>query len=106
MTKRQTGVLIVVGVPTLLVLGFLLARQDPNSRVCPQCGRSDRTVPIVYGKPGPDLINDARQGKCVLAGCMVKADSPKWNCQECGESWGTAAEAREASARWWEFWRR
>ena len=36
---------------------------------CPECGSLD-VVPILYGEPGPELIEEERQGKIALGGCF------------------------------------
>ncbi len=59
-------------------------------RTCPQC-HAEAVVPIVYGLPGPELMEDAEAGRVALGGCMVSPDNPRWSCQACGWS-GTSLE--------------
>ena len=37
--------------------------------VCPKCKSAAQVVPIAYGRPGPSLIEEAKQGKVHLGGC-------------------------------------
>jgi hypothetical protein len=97
MTRGHVILLIVCGLVATLAIS--LSSTEPISQtkpsVCPNCGQEGSIVPIIYGKPGQDLINDAKNRKCVLGGCVIKGNSPKWQCLNCGESWGIADEARE-----------
>ncbi len=54
---------------------------------CGECGSHD-VVPIVYGLPGPELIEQAEAGEVVLGGCVVEDGSPVWHCNGCGYEWG------------------
>jgi hypothetical protein len=54
--------------------------------VCPECG-SENVIPIVYGKPGEELIEKAERGEVKLGGCVVTDDSPYRYCAECGNEW-------------------
>lgn len=38
-------------------------------QLCPQCG-SDALAEIVYGYPGPELLDLVEQGKVILGGCV------------------------------------
>lgn len=49
---------------------------------CPACG-SREVVRIVYGYPGPELVQDAESGKVTLGGCCVSGFDPSWQCLEC-----------------------
>ncbi len=103
MAKRFLVLLIVGGVVALLTLKLSQNWQTVSQTkptVCPRCGQEGSIVPIIYGKPGQDLMNDAKKGKCVLGGCMIDRDSPKWQCLNCGERWGIADEAREHYLNW------
>ena len=53
---------------------------------CPQCRYDDQVVRIVYGLPGPDLIDQARHGEVALGGSRIGADSPQWYCRGCMRS--------------------
>lgn len=54
--------------------------------VCPKC-QSGRGVPVVYGMPGPELVERARRGEVVLGGCCVQPGI-EWECASCGHEWG------------------
>jgi len=53
---------------------------------CPKCG-SERTVPIVYGLPGPELQEAARRGEVLLGGCIVRPGQPTMACLHCKHGW-------------------
>jgi hypothetical protein len=54
---------------------------------CPKC-RSNNTIPIVYGMPGPELVEAAERGEVALAGCIVSHFDPSWTCKACGNQFG------------------
>ena len=45
---------------------------------CPVCGRL--SLPIVYGMPGPGLLDAADRGAVVLGGCVVEDGQPTHEC--------------------------
>jgi rubredoxin len=51
-------------------------------RKCPECGT--KLLRIVYGMPGPDLFDEAEQGKVLLGGCCISFNDPTWGCSHCG----------------------
>ena len=53
---------------------------------CPECGATE-VVPIVYGLPGPDLVESAENEEVVLGGCLIGGTQPQWRCVECDHSW-------------------
>lgn len=53
---------------------------------CPKCG-SLCTVPIIYGKPGPQLERAAARGLVALGGCIVEPSSHTRRCLDCNVSW-------------------
>lgn len=55
----------------------------PKPRRCPECG-STRIVPIAYGMPGPETVEEERRGDVIIGGCMIGPDSPGWGCGACG----------------------
>ncbi|MFT7479861.1 MAG: hypothetical protein ACI80N_003168 [Gammaproteobacteria bacterium] len=57
---------------------------------CPACG-SRKTIPIVYGMPGMELIKQVERGQVVLGGCLVGPDQPDRRCRECEHSWNTTS---------------
>ena len=52
---------------------------------CPACG-SLRVARIVYGFPGPQMIQDVESGRIALGGCCVSDFDPAWQCLECKAS--------------------
>ena len=48
---------------------------------CPKCKEKSAVVRIVYGKPAPQLLKDAQNGKVHLGGCSV--DSKRHYCKTC-----------------------
>jgi hypothetical protein len=60
-----------------------------KQQTCADCGA--RTVPMVYGLPGPEGLERAERGEIVLGGCPIeKGASPAWKCsnRECGLEFG------------------
>ena len=58
---------------------------------CPRC-RSDEVVPVVYGTPSAELVEESRAGRVALGGDVHWPEAPEWRCVACGHEWG-AAEA-------------
>lgn len=54
---------------------------------CPSCGRA--AAPIVYGLPGPELVQAAERGEVIIGGCCITADEAMANlgCTFCGNEW-------------------
>ena len=50
------------------------------------CG-SENTIEIVYGYPGPELMESAERGAVELGGCCVFPDEPDHRCRECDAEW-------------------
>ncbi len=53
---------------------------------CPRCGQQG--LPIVYGNPTLDAVEQAQRGELILAGCLVQAGAPTHACQRCQHEWG------------------
>lgn len=49
---------------------------------CSRCG-AVRSRRVVYGYPGPDLIEAARRGEVVLGGCNLGEPVGVWFCEDC-----------------------
>jgi hypothetical protein len=62
-----------------------VTHQNSMSSSCPQCGAAE-VVPIIYGFPGPQLVEEAERGEVALGECRVSDDDPKWCCQQCDYS--------------------
>jgi hypothetical protein len=54
--------------------------------VCSECG-SANVIPIIYGKPGQELIEKAERGEVKLGGCVVSRESPYNYCKDCKAEW-------------------
>lgn len=74
---------------------------------CPDCS-SSQVRQIVYGEPGPDLWEQAEKGLVTLGGCLLEAESPSWNCADCGNRFGTqrkrsANQQPRSQAEWMDL---
>jgi len=58
-------------------------RQRMNTEPCAECGSLD-VVPILYGYPGPGMMDAAEQGRIALGGCCVGERDPQKQCNACG----------------------
>ena len=50
---------------------------------CRHCG--GKVAPVVYGEPGPEMMEAADRGEVVLGGCCIRADGPDYQCPVCGQ---------------------
>lgn len=69
--------------------------------VCLGCGFRSKTR-VVYGLPGPDLFDKARQGELTFGGCSPEARPQPWLCDDCTEDASKRRlleQARAASSR-------
>jgi len=55
---------------------------DPRMRRPLDHDCRESAVRIVYGLPGPDVVDAADRGEVVLGGCMP--DGFAWQCRSCG----------------------
>ena len=55
--------------------------EPDDIKYCPICG--SELIPIVYGMPGPEMLNKAERGEIYLGGCVVTPDDPKYYCDAC-----------------------
>jgi len=54
--------------------------------VCPKCGKGDSVIPIIYSCSRSDYESYReleRQGKVLMAGCIVSVETPKYYCKSC-----------------------
>ena len=65
-----------------------------NPPGCPTCGTVG--VPIVYGMPGPELVDAAERGEVFIGGCVITGDDPTHVCAA-GHHW-KAPGRRDAQA--------
>lgn len=60
---------------------------------CPKC-RSLATIPVVFGKPLPEIVEAANHGLVFLAGCVIETREDgsfiDRHCKSCGFEWVTA----------------
>ena len=52
---------------------------------CPNCG--EKMLEIVYGMPGPEIIDDVEKGLVFLGGCMISDCDPVYHCNTCRRSY-------------------
>jgi hypothetical protein len=57
---------------------------------CPRCGSAD-VLPIRYGYPGPEMVEDWHAGRIALGGCMIHPDYPDHACRGCGHEWRSSS---------------
>lgn len=58
---------------------------DAPELYCGTCQAVRATVPIVFGLPGNELMEEAQRGEVVLGGCMVPLVEPLVACGTCKE---------------------
>lgn len=56
-------------------------RSQADAPVCAQCDRA--CIPLVFGLPGPRLMEEAQRGAVALGGCILPDFPPKWSCPQC-----------------------
>lgn len=54
--------------------------------------------PIVYGMPGPGLMDASAEGKIALGGCCISDDMPAFECTVCGRTEGRINDIDEHMA--------
>jgi hypothetical protein len=64
-----------------------------RKKACPKCGSLD-VVPILYGYPGPEMMDMASKGKIELGGCCVGERDPRKHCNGCGEDFDRPTASR------------
>ncbi len=53
---------------------------------CPQCGSSEKIIPIIYRCSTEDYERYReleKKGEAILAGCVLSVEVPKWFCRKC-----------------------
>jgi hypothetical protein len=78
-----------------------MAREVLGIRIdaCPQCGRDDLVVPILYGLPTGEAMEAAERGEISIAGCMVGDDDSKFSCKRCSRYFGLSDLSRSSRGR-------
>ena len=57
-----------------------------NKKHCPKCN-SINVIPIAYGLPGDEMIEDVFKGKIHLGGCIIEENNPDFHCNDCEYEW-------------------
>ena len=65
-------------------LNHVLYGEPPPPTSCPDCG-SNWILPISYGRPRPETVEEAQRHEIVLGGCIV--GTPRWHCNDCFNRW-------------------
>ena len=56
--------------------------KSPRKRKkCPVCLKNDEVIPILYGEPTQEAMEEIKQGLWHMGGCCIDFDSPKWYCK-------------------------
>ena len=63
--------------------------------ICPQCGKSDGVVEVVYGFPTLEGEQAAQRGEVVLGGCILDEGQPTHYCRDC-KIWILKQRGKEA----------
>jgi ribosomal protein S27AE len=71
---------------TLEAPGFIIGDAMEDARRCPRC-HSDEVLPIAYGLPSPEMIEESTAGRVKLGGSVIWPESPDWHCARCGYEW-------------------
>lgn len=45
-------------------------------------------IPILYGMPGPEMLEEAERGEIKIGGCIIEGDAPTFRCTSCGRTTG------------------
>lgn len=70
--------------------------EHPHMIPCPYC-KSLCTIPIAYGKPGPELQRAAQRGLVELAGCVTGYYEPTQRCLDCRKGWQPKPKSPEST---------
>ncbi|MDQ3315997.1 MAG: hypothetical protein M3522_01540 [Actinomycetota bacterium] len=57
-----------------------------TSTACPKCGSEDG-LPIIYGMPSEEMVEESIAGLVALGGCAFWPGSPNRTCSNCGHDW-------------------
>ena len=63
---------------------------------CPECGKTDVVVPILWGYPSNEAMEAVERDEIVLAGCMVGDVEPNYYRRRCLIAFEYAREIRLA----------
>ncbi|MDP3779554.1 MAG: hypothetical protein Q8R30_05970 [bacterium] len=60
------------------------AKQANEKPACPMCKSPDCVIPIIYGKPTKELLDQWSKGEIELGGCLsLDGRQPPWTCIAC-----------------------
>ena len=57
--------------------------RKPKVSSCPRGGKFDSVVPILYGMPAGEAMEEAERGEIALGGCLVGDIDPRYRCGRC-----------------------
>ena len=57
---------------------------NERTEKCPKCQKSDQVIPIMFGFPGPEMLEAAERGEIKLGGCCISPGTdPEFHCKRC-----------------------
>ena len=57
------------------------------NNICPSC-KSENVVPIQYGYPTPEAVEDSKKNKVHFGGCTIDVfNQPDFHCNDCNHDW-------------------
>lgn len=78
----EVPILIKDGELSQIQIEYPVCENANNTKKCPVCRKTKHVIPIVYGLPASGLIEQEKQGKVVLGGCLVSYCDPNWFCKK------------------------
>lgn len=57
-------------------------KSKSDIRTCPECG--GKLIPIVWGYPLPEMLEQSERDEIFLAGCCLPPNPPGYHCKDCG----------------------
>lgn len=76
LNDESIGAVLKISVPDTAFYSHLHAK-----KICPLCHKDNQVVPLIYGKPGKQLLLQQEKGEIKLAGCIVSKNSPRLFCK-------------------------
>jgi len=73
-SPTRKGKLLVCNQNSMVTLGTI-------KKKCPRCRKNDEVIPILYGEPTQEAMEDINRGLRAMGGCIVDFDSPNWYCK-------------------------
>ena len=60
-----------------------------NNPNCPSCkGKNVALILYGYFAPTKEITTGLAENKITFGGCLISKNDPKWECTDCGHSWG------------------